>query len=240
MHYSTAFLLVALLAGCGSTPDREIARSVFLRPYVEELKQSTSPAELNTIKSMAESELILLHQGCGTAIRNKWLHGNRDPKFLRFFHERGIDHLDGMSMVIIQALWNDLNSNMSPIERASIDTKRALVVRKRSNYEKLESQCEANLAGAKAEFEQCYKMYGLPSQNPVSRDPFFQLLVEQTGHVREIIFFNGATSELRQCLEKTIQQFRFSAFTDDEMVTLYILEFPHCRVAERDTLHNSE
>ncbi len=26
-------------------------------------------------------------------------------------------------------------------------------------------------------------------------------------------------------------------FHDNEVVTLYILEFPHCRVAERDTLH---
>jgi hypothetical protein len=40
-------------------------------------------------------------------------------------------------------------------------------------------------------------------------------------------------------LEKIVTQFTFSPFTDDDQVTLYILSFPHCRVAERDTLHTT-
>ncbi len=240
MRYFTACLLFALFTGCALKPDREIAKNFFLRPYVQQLKESTAPDELNSIKSMAESELVLLHHGYGTAIRNKWIHGNRDPELLRFFHDHGIDHPDGMSMVMIYALWDDLNRSMSPTERAAVEEKRALVARKRSNYEMLESQCETNLASARPEFERCYQMYGLPSANPVNRHPFFKLLVAKSGQVREVVFFNGATPELKQCLQKTIQQFRFSAFADDETVTLYILEFPHCRAAERDSLHNSE
>lgn len=142
-----------------------------------------------------------------------------------------------MSMVIIHALWNDLNNSMNPTERASIEARRALVARKRSNYERLESECETQIAKAQSEFERCYERHGLPSKNPINREPFFHLVIEKTGQVRDIVFFEGATSELKLCLEKSIQQFRFSAFTDDEQVTLTILNFPNCRVVERDTLH---
>jgi hypothetical protein len=237
MRYITLFLLFALFIGCASKPDKEIEKNAFLRPYVEQLEKSTSPADLNRIKTMAKSELILLHMDYGLWIRNKWIHGGRDPQLLRFFHKNGIDDPDAMSMVIIYALWDDLNSKMSPTERASVEAKRALVVRKRSSYETLEAQCEAQLVKAQKEFAGCYEKHGLPSKNPVNRDPFFGLLVGKDGQVRQINFFDGASPELKECLQDIIQQFRFSAFHDNEVVTLYILEFPHCRVAERDTLY---
>lgn len=237
MCYLTPFLVFVVFVGCARKPDKEVEKNPFLRPYVEQLKQSASPADLNTIKTMAKSELILLLHGYGTAIRNRWLHGNRDPQLLRFFHDHGIDEPEAMSMIIIYALWDDLNLGLSPAERASIEAKRALVARKRATYERLESACEAKLASAQSEFERCYKAYGLPSNNPINRNPFFKLLVEKTGRVQKIVFFEGVTPELKRCLEEIIQQFRFSTFADDEMVTLYILEFPRCRIAERDTLH---
>jgi hypothetical protein len=62
-------------------------------------------------------------------------------------------------------------------------------------------------------------------------------VVEKTGRVREIVFFVGASPELKDCLREIIQHFQFDAFTEDEAVTLYILEFPRCRVADRDRLH---
>jgi hypothetical protein len=237
MRYLLALLFVLLL-GCSSTPDEKIAKSSFLRPYVEELKTNTPLADLDRIRTMAESELTLLHHGYGTGVRNKWLWGNRDPELLRFFHDKGIDHPDDMSMVIIQALWYDLNSGLSPPERTSIEAKRALVARKRSTYERLESQCEDHLRRARTEFDRCYARHGLPSKNLLSRDPFFKLVVEKTGHVREIVFFEGASPELKRCLQEIIQQFRFDAFAEDEAVTLYILDSPRCRVLERDTLHD--
>jgi hypothetical protein len=234
------FVLIALLLGCASSSDRGITESAFLRPYVDQLKKTTSPAHLNGIKTLSKSELILLHHGYGTGIRNQWLRGQRDPKLLRFFHDNGIDDPDAMSMVIIKALWYDLNSNLSPAERASIETKRALVARKRACYEKLESEGEVFLSGAQRDFERCYESYGLPSKNPENRTPFFKLVIERNGHVREIGFFEGATADLKQSLERIAKQFTFSAFTDDEQVTLYVLELPHCRIAERDTLYGIE
>lgn len=230
-------LLLAFLLGCSPGAKKDVAKSAFLRPYVAQLKTNTPAAELERIRTMAKSELILLHHGYGTGIRNQWLWGNRNPELVKFFQRQGIDHPDDMSMVLIEALWYDLNSNLTPAERASIEAKRAVVARKRLAYERLESQCEAHLQRSRAQFEDCYTKHGLPSKNPLGREPFFQLVVEKTGHVREIVFFEGANPELKACLQEIIQHFQFDAFTDDETVTLYILEFPRCRVSERDRLH---
>jgi hypothetical protein len=112
------------------------------------------------------------------------------------------------------------------------------VASRRASYEALESRCEEHLRRARSDFEGCYTAYGLPSKNPSNREPFFGLVVEKTGHVREVVFFEGASSELKQHLQEIIDQFRFDPFTDDDTVTIYILEFPHCRVAQRDTLHD--
>jgi hypothetical protein len=140
-------------------------------------------------------------------------------------------------MVIIEALWYDLNSTLTPAEREVVDAKRAMVAKKRATYEKLESECARQLTKAKNEFEQCYAAHGLPSKNPGLQEPFFKLLVGKSGHVREIIFFEGASSELKDSLTHILNRFTFSVFGDDDFVTLYIIEFPgFCRVAERDTL----
>jgi hypothetical protein len=236
MRFLATFLCVLIL-GCSSIPNEEIAKSAFLQPCVDELMTHTPPADLDRIRTMAESELWLFHHGYGTGIRNKWLWGNRNPELVRFFQDNGIAHPDDMSMVLIEALWHALNSNLSPEERASIEAKRTVVARKRLAYERLESQCEVHLLLARAEFERCYARHGLPSRNPSGRKPFFKLVVEMTGSVREIVFYEGASSDLKACLEEIIQRFRFDAFTDDETVTLHILDFPRCRVLERDRLH---
>lgn len=217
--------------------DEDTAKNPFLRPYVAALKAETPPSNLKTIRDMGKSELILLQHDYGRGIRNKWLWGDRDPELVRFFRERGIDHPEAMSMFIIDALWYDLNSNLSPERRASIEVKRALVKRRRSTYERLESEGEAQLKRTREQCEQCHTKHGFPSENPLNRDPFSQLMVEKTGYVREIVFFEGASPELKACLQEFIQPFHFHPFADDETVTLYILEFPHLRAFERDTLH---
>jgi hypothetical protein len=132
-------LIFGLFTGCATTPPvKDIAHDTFLRTYVQQLEKSTSSADLHEIASMSKSDLIFLLHGYGTGIRNRWLHGNRDPELIRFFHNKGIVEPEGASMVIIEALWYDLNSSMSPSERAAANAKRALVSRKRATYEKLE------------------------------------------------------------------------------------------------------
>lgn len=253
MRILTAFILF-LFVGCTSATNDEISKSPkedksknqtdevvensFLRTYVARLKADTPAPDLDRIRSMAKSELILLHHGYGTGIRNKWLRGNRDPELIRFFQDRSVSDPDDMSMIIIEALWEDLNANLRPEERASIEAKRAVVARKRLVYEKLEAQCMSQLQKSQAKIEDCYAKHGLPSENPSGQAPFYRLVVDKTGHVREIVFFKGESTELKDCLREAMQGFQFDAFTDDETITLYILEFPVCRVSERDSLHS--
>lgn len=140
-------------------------------------------------------------------------------------------------MILIQALWNDLNRDLSSTELAEIDARRGLVKRKRANYERLETECEAFVKRSVDTFEGCYRQHGLPSLNPLNRDPFFKLIIENTGRVKTIIFFDSATQALKSCLSPPIEAHKYSAFTDDSEVTLYILSTPTCRAAERDTLY---
>lgn len=79
-----------LLFACATEPRKDAAQDPFLRPYVEQLKKDASKEDLRKIASMAKSELILLLHGYGTGIRNRWIHGNRDPELTRFFRAKGI------------------------------------------------------------------------------------------------------------------------------------------------------
>lgn len=232
-----AVVFLANLALLANTAERILTENPFLQPYIHQLNEGASAADLASLTAMAKSELILLHHGYGTGIRNRWIHGDRDPALVRFFRSNGVHHPDEMSMVLLEVFWFDLNSRLTPEERSTVESKRATVARKRATYEKLESEGRKQLADAQSQFESCYAKHGLPSKNPVSRDPFFKLIIEKSDRIREIIFFVGASSEIKPCLAETINGFRFSSFTDDEFVTLYILQFPGCRIQERDTLH---
>ena len=241
MLYLQLIAVCVVLISCASGPKKDLAQDPVLKPYVEQLKESTSPQDLQKIRGMAKSELVLLLHGYGTGIRNEWIHHDRDSRLASFFRTHGISDPEGESMVIIEALWYDLNSHLTPSERKAIDARGKLVARKRITYEKLESECARQLTKARGEFEDCYRRHGLPSpQNPATRDPFSQILIGKSGHIQEILFFDGASPELKHCLGEILNNFTFASFDDgDEFVTLYIIEFPHfCRVAERDSLYD--
>jgi hypothetical protein len=238
MHVLTNVAICSLLAGYAAAAPKDLALDPFLRPYVEQLKKSTPPDDLAQITAMAESELILLHHGYGTAIRNRWIHGKRDPAIVQFFLAHKIAHPDDMSMILIKALWLDLNSRLTPEQRASIEKKRRIVARKRSAYEKLEAECEARLKKAQTDFERYYPI------DPLIHAPFFKIVVNKSGRVRESSFSEDTSPELKPRLATAVKGFTFSPFIDDESVTvhcvrftLYGVAFPSCRVAERDTLH---
>lgn len=249
MLSASVFLLTILSGGAAmaqefqlvkpsSASPRDVSRDPFLRPYVEQLKKETPPAELDRISAMAEDELILLLHGYGTWMRNKWLHGNRDPSLLAFFRKNGYREPEGMSMALIEALWVDLNGRLMPAELKTVEQKRALVARRRANYERLEAECADRLTAAQTALNTCYATHGPPSKNAANKDPFFRLIVGSTGLVKEVVYFDGASSATKACLQETVGQFQFSPFADDEASTFYIVGMPHCRVAERDTLHD--
>src|SRR5262245_1705354 len=98
MGYLKHIVLCLLVIGC--TTDKDLAHAPALRPYVQQLKESTAPKELRAITTMAKPELILLLHGYGTGIRNRWLHGDRDPALATFFRTNGVTDAEGASMVI--------------------------------------------------------------------------------------------------------------------------------------------
>lgn len=211
-----------------------------LAPYIAELKKEAKPADLEYLTAMARDELILLHHGFGTGIRNKWLWGNRDPKLLAFFREKGYSHPDDMSMAMIEALWVDLNRNLSPVEREVIEGKRARVVRRRANIERLEAECQAWLKGSEREFAACQPPEKGKKKAGREIDPFYQLVVNAAGRVTSIVPFKNVSPAVQACRKKLIERHRFSAFGDDPTLTLYTMQFPYCRVAERDRLHEPQ
>ena len=85
MIYLKHLVICALLSGYDTPLDKDLAEDPFLRSYLQQLKKSTPADDLRKITAMAESELILLHHGLGTGIRNKWLRRDRDPELIRFF-----------------------------------------------------------------------------------------------------------------------------------------------------------
>ena len=217
--------------------DAKLEEDPFLQPYVAQLKKQTASATLESVKTLAESDLIVLHHGYGTWIRNKWLWGDRDPALVQFFRTHGIRHPDSMSMVLIRALWTDLNRNLTREEQARIDARRALVAAKRASYNTLSEECATRLAGSKVDFDRCYAAHGLPSKNPLGREPFYELVVGNTGIVKRIVFFDGASQKLKGCLRRQIETYTFSPFEHDEELTLYIVEFPNCGVSEGNRLY---
>ncbi len=214
-----------------------VSQHDFLRPYVLELDRETPPRTLDRITTMAESDLVLLHMGYGTWIRNKWLWGRRDPKLVDYFMSKGINHPDEMSGILIRELWEDLNAELNPEERAKIERKRQLVAEKRKAYLRLSEEGAQRLAASREAFNSCYARFGHPSKNRRNRDPFFKLIVSKEGRVDHIVFFEGASQEVKDCLQKEIEKYSFTPFDHDETLTLYITNFPWCRVQEIDYLY---
>ena len=219
-------------------PDEKLEEHRFLQPYVAQLKQETPSSMLERVKTLAEDDLLVLYFGYGTWIRNKWLWGDRDPALVQFFLTHGVRHPDDMSVVLIRALWIDLNRNLTAAERAEIDSKRALVAAKSASYRRLSGECAAQLAASKAEFEKCYAAHGLPSKNPLNRNPFYKLVVEKSGTIERIVFYDGAGSTLKECLRREVEPYRFSSFEYDEILTLSTVGvFPSCGVEESSRLY---
>jgi hypothetical protein len=90
MRYLQHIVLCLLLVGCAIATDKDLAHAPALKPCVQQLKESTSPEDLHAITAMAKPELVLLLHGYGTSIRNRWIHGDRDPALANFFRTNGV------------------------------------------------------------------------------------------------------------------------------------------------------
>lgn len=82
----------------------------FLVPYLAQLEKEISPSDLQKLKTSKREKLNDYHFSLGAYIRNKWLHGNRDPKLNEYLLKNGYTNKDDASMAIVEALWEKLNS----------------------------------------------------------------------------------------------------------------------------------
>lgn len=63
------------------------------------------------IKSEEEEDLCLYHHSLGRYLRNEWglWHGSRLAKW---FNDKGINHADDMSAIILTSFWREINSEL--------------------------------------------------------------------------------------------------------------------------------
>jgi hypothetical protein len=121
--------------------------------------------------------------------------------------------------------WKKSLADVSPLNTATLLARRQLLAKKLAFYEKLQSEFQAQLEGARGRIEQCYKLYPLKSGNTQNHDPFRKLILKNSGRVQEIIFFDGDSDELKACLSDIIQPFQVSPFTDHDTLTVDVNEF---------------
>jgi hypothetical protein len=201
---------------------------------VSDFLSTLSAEDKRKLRETREEDLARFHLGWGTGIRNYYGLWRGNEALLESACGKDC-HPDHASGVIIHAVWRELNEHLTPAERTAIDAKRALVTRKRAIYEKLESEYADQLAKVKDDFERCV---GSRDTGAYDGRPFFEMFVEKSGQVREIVFFNRASPELKICLARLLHGFSFSSFTDHEFVTLRSVTYPpFCQVEERITLY---
>jgi hypothetical protein len=205
----------------------------FLKTYVAQLRAETPNESLDQIAEVGFDDLIRFHHGYGRWIRNKWLWGSREQALTGFFHQHGVDHPDEMSMVLIQALWQDLNSKLPPAEADRRETLRKTAAAKAEEILRIEADCTRFMYATKESFERCYDQYGLPSANPASRDPAYHLKVTKNGKVSEVVFFEGSSQKVQECLRPLLTAHTFPSFQQFDALTFGINYF-RCRAAERD------
>lgn len=241
----TAVFTALALCACSAatTPPRGMSSSegsTFLGPYIAELRSALTADQIAQIRAMRETDLIALHLSLGKWIRNKWLWGDRDPKLVQFFRDKGISDPEAMSMHLIDVFWRQLNKEATPEEKSAIAEKRRVAAEKRASYDRIMRECADHLARHLPEFEACYAKFGLPSRNPKNRDPFSALILSESGNVSDIEFFTGAGDDVKDCLAPIMRRLMFSPFSHDKSLRLYITHYSTqygtdatgCRVAQ--------
>lgn len=86
--------------------DKEYPQTI--EEVVEHLKKRVGKSDLISIQKMAKEDLIFLHHGLGTNIRNNYGLWGENKELLESCKKQ---HPDDASMVIIEELWENLQNN---------------------------------------------------------------------------------------------------------------------------------
>lgn len=207
-----------------SHKQRCAVRCDFHAPYINVLKQETPPKALQEIVALPRSELARIHFGYGTRIRNKWLWGDRDPQLTARFKSQGISHPDDMSGKIIEALWDDLNKNLSAAKKTAIEKQREVFLQKQDIFQRISEECTKQLHEKRPAIDRCYAANS-PSLKPLSDRPIFnQLLVSNKGTLDSVTYEKNISRALSNCLKHQARDFTFSEFEYYSVLTLYPIE----------------
>lgn len=79
------------------------------------LDEVLSDEDIEYLKNMQQRDLVVLHFGLGMWIRNEWLYPNQS-KLSELLYEKGIYHVDNMSVLIIEGYVRYLNNEPCSLE----------------------------------------------------------------------------------------------------------------------------
>lgn len=84
---------------------------------ISKIEQSLSEKELQQFSKTEEREVIIdSHFGFGMKFRNEILKNKKDSTLLKYFHSKGIYHLDDMSSIVFKSLHRKLNHKNIDLE----------------------------------------------------------------------------------------------------------------------------
>jgi hypothetical protein len=94
-------VLFLMLCGCEATDKTScsVDPDIFCKPF-EQLSADLSPEDKTRLLEATPRDIIMMHHGFGTGIRNRFdLWGEND--LTQFFNDNGVQHPDGMSAPFI-------------------------------------------------------------------------------------------------------------------------------------------
>ena len=84
---------------------------------VAALKVQIDDDQIEVVRKMSRKEAgIAGHRGIGEWIRNNWGFWKKEGPLYEWMTERGFEHADDMSSVVIDAFWCDLNDETLDVE----------------------------------------------------------------------------------------------------------------------------
>jgi hypothetical protein len=107
-------ILITLTGGGQQSEEVYIPKD--LEDCMAELKKILPPEEIQKMREGAEEDMFLYHHGLGTWLRNNWGLW-RGSRLSAWFNERGIQHPDDMSGIILTSFWRHLNGKPLGLEK---------------------------------------------------------------------------------------------------------------------------
>jgi hypothetical protein len=118
LFFSLGFLghhIFDKVTGHGTNQEQEVTIPKDLEDCFAELKKILKPEDVQKMREGTEGDMIQYHHGLGTWMRNNWGLW-RGSRLSEWFNERGVEHPDDMSGIILTSFWRHLNGKPIGLE----------------------------------------------------------------------------------------------------------------------------